>query len=115
MDFGILAVNTLNEFGILGTPDTRIRRPKYGYYWSELDHDFGEATSIGMSAERSDQEYSYKTDFEVWSENKEFGRQMFLMNRPPLKSTHIGTNSTNVKTSQLESTNIEKKHHNPRH
>ena len=30
---------------------------------------FGEATSFGTSAASTDQEYSYKTDFEIWREN----------------------------------------------
>ena len=79
MDLGILAVNTLNEFGILGTPDNRIRRPKDGYHWLAPDHVFGEATAVRISAGRSDQDYSYKTHFEIWRENKEFERQNISM------------------------------------
>ena len=74
---GLPVVNTSTEFGILGTPATTIRRLKDGSYWSASDHVFGEATSVGMSATRSDQEYSYKTDFEIWRENKDFGRKCF--------------------------------------
>ena len=73
-----------------------------------LDHAFGEATEVGMSVAKSDHDYSYKTYVEIWRENQEFDRQTFLMSRPTLDSTPIGKNSTNVTTSNLESTPIEK-------
>ena len=59
VDLGLPAVNTLDEFGILGTPATMIRSTADGYHWSALDNVFGEATAVGMGAARSDQEYSY--------------------------------------------------------
>ena len=55
-----------------------------------------------MSVAKSEHDYSYKTGFEIWRENQEFERQNILISRPPLESTHIGTNTTNVTTSQLE-------------
>ena len=70
---------------------------------------------VGMSAARSDQDYSYKTDFEISRENQEFERQNILLSRPPLDSPTIGKNTTNVTTSQLDSTPIEKKRQTPRH
>ena len=45
---------------------------------------FGEVTAVGMSAARSDQDYSYKTDFGIWRENQEFEHQNIPMSRPPL-------------------------------
>ena len=57
------AVNTSDEFRILGTPSTIIRRLMDVSHWSAPDHVFGEATAVGMSVARSDQEYSNKTDF----------------------------------------------------
>ena len=67
---------------------------------------FGEATSFGTSAASTDQEYSYKTDFEIWRENQEFERQNILISQPPLESIPIGANTTNVTTSKLDQTPI---------
>ena len=50
-----------------------------GFHWSTPDHVFGEAAVVRTSAEKSDHDYSYKTDFEIWRENQEFERQMFSM------------------------------------
>ena len=72
MDLGLLPVNTLNELGILGTTATRIIRPMDGSHWSVPDHLFGRATAAGISVARSDQDNSYKNDFEIRSENQEF-------------------------------------------
>ena len=74
---GILAINTLNELGILGTPATRIQRTTDRYHWKAPDNDFCEVTVVGMSASKSDHEYSYKTDFEIWRENQKFDCQNF--------------------------------------
>ena len=38
--------------------------------------------------------------------NQEFERHLFLMNQPPLESTLIGKNTTNAKTSKLDSTPV---------
>ena len=115
VDLGLPAVNISDEFSILGTPVTRIIRPTDGSHWSAPDHVFGEETVVGMSAARLDQYYSYKTDFKIWRENQDFGRQNIFMSRPPLDSTPIGTNTTNIKTSQLDSTPIGEKLQKPRH
>ena len=63
---GILAVNTSVEVNILGTPDTRIRRPADVHHLSAPDHVFCEAIAVGMSSTRSNLDYSYKTDFQNW-------------------------------------------------
>ena len=84
MDLGIHDVNTSNEFGILGTPTTNIRSQTDGSHWLATDHVFGKATSVGIIAARSDQGYSYKTDFEICRENQDFGRQNISMSRPTL-------------------------------
>ena len=44
-----------------------------------------------MSAEKSDHNYKYKTDFQILRENQEFERQNILISRPPLDSTPIDT------------------------
>ena len=99
---GILAVNELDEFNTFCTPATIIRRPTDGPHWPAPDHVFGEATAIGMSAEKSEQKYSYKTDFGIWRENQDFGRQNISISLPPLESTPISTNMTSRKTSPID-------------
>ena len=113
VDLGIPSINTLNESGVLGTPVTRIRRPTDGSHCTTPDNFFGEETEVGMSAAKLDHEYIYKTDFEIWKENQEFGRQNISMSQPSLESTPIGTNTTNLTTSHLESTPIGKKMPDP--
>ena len=103
VDLGLPEFNTLDEFGIQGTPATRMRRPIYGSHLSVPDHVFGKATEVGMSTARSEQDYSYKTDFDILRGNQDFGCQNISMSPPPLDSAPIGTNMTNGKTSQLES------------
>ena len=66
LNLGILAVNISDEFNTFGTPDTKVRRPTDGPHWSALDHVFVEAAVVGMSETRSEQNYKYKTDFEIW-------------------------------------------------
>ena len=38
MNMVLPAINTLNESGVLGTPDTRIQWLTYGSYWSAPDN-----------------------------------------------------------------------------
>ena len=64
-NLGLLEVNTLDEFNALGTRATRVRRPMYGSHWSAPGHVSGEVTAVGMRRTRSEQNYSYKTDFET--------------------------------------------------
>ena len=63
VDLELPAINTSNELGVLGTTSTRIKRLRYGYHWTMLDHVLGKKTAVGISLARSDQDYSYKTDF----------------------------------------------------
>ena len=72
MDLGFSAINVLYESSVLGTPATKIRRPTDESHWSDPNHDFGEATVIGISEVRFNHDYNYKTRFQVWKENKEF-------------------------------------------
>ena len=58
MNLGILAINTLNEGGLLGTTATRVLSPEDGSNWSALNHVFGEATAVRMSATKSDHDYN---------------------------------------------------------
>ena len=61
---------------------------------------------VGMSGMRSEQKYSYKTDFETRRENQDFGRQNISMSQPPLDSTPFGRNTTNKTTSPIDSITI---------
>ena len=106
VDLGIPSVNTSYEFDILGTPATRIIRLTNEFHWSAMDNVFGEATYVRTSAARSNQNYRYKTDFEIWRENQDIGRQNILMSPLTLDSTPIGMNTTNRKTSKLDLTPI---------
>ena len=74
MDLGLSAVNTSDEFNTFGTPATIIRGVKGGTHWFAPDHVFCEATAVGMSATRSELDYSYKTGFQNWREIQDFGR-----------------------------------------
>ena len=65
MHLGLPAVNTLDELRSFGTPATRVGRPKDRSNWSTTGHIFGEVSAVGMSGTRSQQKYSYKTDFET--------------------------------------------------
>ena len=69
---GFSIINALYEISGLITPDTRIRRPIDGAYWSAPNHVFGEVTAVGMNEAKSDYGYNYKTEFQIWKENKEF-------------------------------------------
>ena len=63
VDFGLTAINTLNESRVFGAPATSIRRPTDVSHWITPDHVFGEATAFGMSSAKSDHDYIYNTDF----------------------------------------------------
>ena len=54
MDLGFRAMNTLIEISDLGTPVNSIQRPADGSHW----HVFGEGTTVGMSAAKSDHNYN---------------------------------------------------------
>ena len=68
MDLGFSTINTLNKSIGLSTPATRIRRPTDGSHWSVPYHVFGEATTVGMSAAKSDHDYNYKIEFQILKE-----------------------------------------------
>ena len=102
VDLGILAINTLNESSVFGTPVARIKRTEYVSHWSVTDHVIGDSTAVRMIASKSDHDYSYKTDFEIWRENQEFERQNITMSLPHFESTTIGKNAKNVTTSHLD-------------
>ena len=66
-----------------------------------------------MSAARSDQDYSYKTDFEIWRENQEFEHQNISMSRPPLELTPLGMKTTKGTASPIDSIPVKTKTQEP--
>ena len=103
LHLGLPAVNTLDEFNAFGTPATIVIRPTDGSHWSAPGHVFGEVTAVLMSGTTSEQNYSYKTDFETRRGNKDFGRQNISMSRSPLDTITFGTNTTIVTLSPNDS------------
>ena len=77
VDLGLLDVNTLNEFGIQGTPAIKIRSPTDVSHWFAPDHVFGKATAVVMSAARSDQDYIYKTYLTFGGKIRTLGAKTF--------------------------------------
>ena len=76
---GIPAVNASNEVDILGTPATIIRQPIDRSHWSAPDYVFGKEKFVRMSATRSEQKYSFKTDLQNWRQNDDFGPKNISM------------------------------------
>ena len=113
VDLGLLDVNTLDEFSILCNPTTRIIRSMDVFHMSALNHVFGEATMVGINVARSDHDYIYKTDFEIWREKQDFGRQNISISQSHLESSTISTNMSNRTTSQFDSIPIETKNPEP--
>ena len=66
MDMRLSAINTLDKSSGTSNPATIIQRPKDGSYWRVTDHVFGEVAAVRMSAENSDHDYNYKTEFKTW-------------------------------------------------
>ena len=91
MHLGLPAINTANELGSFVKSATRFERPTDGSNWLFPGHIIGEVTAAIMSATRLETKYSYKTDFEIRTENQDFGRHNISMSRPPLESTPFGT------------------------
>ena len=104
IDLGLYTTNALDESSGLINLTTIIRRPIYGAHWSAPDHVFGETIALGVSESKSYHDYNYKTEFQIWKENKEFERQNIPTGQPPLDLTPIGMNATNTKISYLDST-----------
>ena len=72
MNLGFFTINALDESSALSTPATIIRQPTDGSHWSVPYHIFGEVTAVGISAAKSEHEYIYETEFQIWKESKEF-------------------------------------------
>ena len=102
MHLGILAVNELAELNPFDAPATSVRRTTDGSNWSAPGNVFGGVILVGIIGMRSEQNYSYKTDFETTRKNQYFGRQNISMSRLPLESTPFGTKMTNVTTSPID-------------
>ena len=66
VDFGLSAINALDEGSGLSTPATRIQRPMHGDHWSMPNNIFGETIAVGVSESESYYDYNYKTELQVW-------------------------------------------------
>ena len=51
-------------------------------------------------------DYNYKTDLEIWREDKQFERQNIARSRPPLHSTPVGKKTPDAKTPTMDSNTI---------
>ena len=47
-------------------PATIILRPADIAHWSAHNHIFGETTEVGVLEEKSDYDYNFKTNFQIW-------------------------------------------------
>ena len=65
-DMGLSTINALDKISGLSTPDTRILRPTCGAHWSTHNRVFGETKAIGVSEAKSDYDYNYKNEFQIW-------------------------------------------------
>ena len=95
MNLDFSAINVLGESIALITPANRTQQPTYESHWGAPDHVFDEATVVQMTATKSDHEYNYKTEFQIWKYNKEFERQNISISQPPFDLIPIVTNTTN--------------------
>ena len=109
MNLWLPAVHTSNELGSFSTPATIVGRPTDGSNCRAPGHVFGEATAVGVSGTRSEQNCSPKTDFETIRGNQHFERHGISMSQPPLESTPFGMNSTNRTMSPIDWIPAEKK------
>ena len=66
VDFGLSAINALDEGSGLITPATRIQRPINGAHWSVPNHIFGENIAVGVIEAEYYYDYNYKTELQVW-------------------------------------------------
>ena len=114
MDMGLSTINALDEGSGLSTPNDRIRRPTNGAHWRAPNYIFGKTTVVGVNEAKSDYDYNYKTEFQIWRENKEFERQKNSMSQPPLEWTPVGTNKSYSKIKLLESTTVGAKMPDPK-
>ena len=67
---GLSGINALYEGSGPSTHANRTRRPKGGSHWSAHNHIFDETTEFGVSEAKSDDDYNYKTEFQIWKEKK---------------------------------------------
>ena len=109
MNFGLSSVKTTGELGYVFVPTTRVRRPTNGSNYIPPSHAISEATVDRASKAKAKNHYNFKSDFETRREIQDFGRQNDPMSRPTLDLTPLGTNTTNVTMSPIESIPVQTK------
>ena len=102
MNPGLLSVHTSDELGYVVILTNRIRKPTGGSNWLLPGHFIGEVTADRVIKTGSEQNYNARTDFETRGGNQDFGRKNNSMSQPPLDSTPLGTNTTNVTMSPID-------------
>ena len=103
MNFRLSPVNTTGKLGSVIFPTTRSGRPKNGSNWIQPGHDIEEATAYRASKTKAKNHYNFKSDYETMREIQAFEQENISMSGPTLDSTLIGTNTTNRKTSPIDS------------
>ena len=76
-ELGIYTINALDEIISLSNPTIRIRRLIDVTHCNMPTHIFVETTVVGVSEAKSNYDYNYKTEFQIWKENNEFERECF--------------------------------------
>ena len=59
-------------------------------------------------------DYNYKTDFDIWRENKQFECQNITRSQPPLDLTHVGAKTSGAKIPAMKLTPIGAKMSDPK-
>ena len=70
VNLGLSNIDALDKVSGLSNPATRIQRPVDGAHRSAPNHIFGETKSVGEREAKYNYDYNYKTDFQIWKENK---------------------------------------------
>ena len=105
MDLGLSTFNKTDELGSVVVPTARIGRPEDGSNWLLPGHDISEATADIVNRTKANNHYILKVNLKLEEKNgrSRFGRQNDPMSRPTLDSTSLVTNTTNRKTSPINS------------
>ena len=116
MNFWLSSVNTTDELGSVCVPTTSVGRPTDGSNWLPPGHNISEAALDRVSETKSKNHYNSKSEFENRRDkmvDQDFGRQNDPMSLLNLVLTPIGTNTTNGKTSPIDSIPVRTKTPDP--
>ena len=100
----LLSVDTTDELGYLFASTNRIGLVIHGSEWLPLSHCISEATADRVIGTKSNNQYNFKSEFRTRRDkvvDQYFGRQNDPLSQPPLYSTPLGKNTTNITTSPI--------------